>query len=149
MEVPPRPSVDLSASCACGAVTVTVRGRVKAMFFCACEDCQKATGSGHSAAIAATPDDVTISGHLQEFARPADSGATYTRYFCPVCATPIYGVSSRAPGLMTLPAGLFGAQTDGWYVPSQMIFARSHRDWDTIPDALPRHATYRQKETGK
>ena len=41
-----------------------------------------------------------------------------------------------------LPAGLFGVATD-WYVPSQLIFARSHRDWDVIAAELPRHQTYR------
>lgn len=148
MQVSSRPTVDLSASCACGAVTLAFKGRVKAMFLCACEDCQKATGSGHSAAIAASPDDITIIGDLASFARPADSGATYSRYFCPVCGVTLYGASTRAPRLVTLPVGLFGAQTADWYAPTQMIFARSHRDWDIIADNLPRHATYRQKDTG-
>jgi hypothetical protein len=146
MEPRPRPIVDLTTSCACGAVRVAFKGKVKAMFLCACEDCQKATGTGHSVAIAADPDDVTITGELASFARPADSGATYTRYFCPLCATPIYGISSRAPRLLSLPAGLFGGLTADWYQPTQMIFARSHREWDSIDPALPQHQTYRQRE---
>ena len=38
--------------------------------------------------------------------------------------------------------GFFGPQA-GWFNPSQLIFARSHRDWDVIADHLPRHARYR------
>ncbi len=41
-----------------------------------------------------------------------------------------------------LPVGLFGAETD-WFAPNQLIFARSHRDWDAIAEELPQHETYR------
>ena len=50
--------------------------------------------------------------------------------------------SSRAEQLLMLPAGLFGGQTE-WYAPNQLIFARSHRDWDEIAADLPQHDTYR------
>jgi len=140
-----RPIVDITTHCACGAVTLHVAGPVLSMLLCACEDCQKATGTGHSAVVLARAQDVAITGALTEFARPAESGATLTRAFCPRCGTPVVARSSRADGIVMLPAGLFGADTD-WYAPSQLIFARSHRAWDEIAAALPRHQTYR--ETG-
>ncbi len=63
MDRTPRPVVDVSAKCACGAVTLRFAGKVLSMFMCSCEDCQKATGTGHSAvALFASPDDVTIAG---------------------------------------------------------------------------------------
>jgi hypothetical protein len=42
-----------------------------------------------------------------------------------------------------LPVGLFGAAAADWYAPNQLIFARSHRDWDLVDAALPQHDTYR------
>lgn len=87
--------------------------------------------------------DVTITGDTQSFSRPADSGATFTRSFCPICGTPIAGASSRASTMIMLPVGLFAAETD-WFVPSQLIFARSHHDWDALPSDIPRHDRYRQ-----
>lgn len=137
------PDIALSARCACGAVTVGFTGTVRSMFFCACEDCQKASGSGHAAVALVDVADLAITGDTRSFARPADSGATFTRHFCPDCASPLYGTSSRAPHAAMLPVGLFGPHTD-WFVPSQLIFARSHRDWDMVAADLPRHATYRQ-----
>lgn len=116
------------------------------MLLCSCEDCQKATGAGHSAAAFVDATDVTITGTLKSFARPADSGAILTRYFCPECGTPICGQSSRAPRFVMLQVGLFGAQTE-WFEPNQLIFARSHRQWDQIAADLARHETYRQKAT--
>lgn len=147
MEKRPRPHVDLKASCACGAVSIAVNGPVRSMFMCSCEDCQKATGTGHSTIAMVSPDDVTCTGNTRSFARPAASGATFTRSFCPECGTPLYGRSSRAPNALMLPVGLFGAGAD-WFEPSQLIFSRSHREWDEIAAALPRHRTYRDREAG-
>ena len=145
MERKPRPIVDLSASCACGAVQLRFAGKVLSMFMCSCEDCQKATGTGHSAILLARPDDVTITGMTRSFVRPANSGATLTRSFCPECGTPLVAHSSRAPEVLMLPVGLFGGAAADWYVPNQLIFARSHRDWDVIAAELPQHATYRDE----
>lgn len=145
MEKPPRPSVELKANCACGAVSVAVRGPIRSMFMCSCVDCQKATGTGHSTVAIASPADVEIVGPTKSFARPADSGAIFTRWFCPECGTPLYGRSSRAPDALMLPVGLFGAEA-AWFAPNQLIFARSHRDWDLIAEELPHHQTYRERE---
>ena len=138
-----RPHLDLEAHCACGTVSVRLLGRVHSMLLCSCLDCQKATGTGHSSVAMVDASAVTIAGPTQSFKRPADSGATFTRTFCPTCGTPLSGASSRAPGILLLPVGLFGAETD-WFVPNQLIFARSHHDWDLVPADLPQHAKYRE-----
>jgi hypothetical protein len=140
-----RPVVDLAASCACGAVTVTVRGTIYSMFMCSCLDCQKASGTGHSTVAIADPASVTITGETRSFTRPSDSGATFTRIFCPVCGTPLGGRSSRAERSVMLPVGLFGNDS-AWFAPTQLIFSRTHRDWDSIAADLPRHATYRERK---
>ena len=139
-----KPQIDLTARCACGKVSLTVTGRVRSMFMCSCEDCQRATGTGHATVALASSGDVTVTGPTHSFARPANSGATLTRWFCPECGTPLYAQSSRALELLMLPVGLFGADTE-WFVPNQLIFARSHRDWDLVSDDLPWHETYRDE----
>jgi hypothetical protein len=142
-----RPTVDLATTCACGAVGVTVRGTIYSMLMCSCEDCQKATGTGHSTLALVDPSAVTVTGETRSFARPSASGATFTRTFCPACGTPLYGRSSRAERTLALPIGLFGKDT-AWFDPTQLIFSRSHRDWDSIASDLPRHATYRERRDG-
>ncbi len=145
MESPARPVVDLAATCACGAVGVHVKGTIRSMFMCACEDCQKASGTGHSTVALVAESDLTVTGETKSFARPANSGAIFTRYFCPECGTPLYGQSSRAPGIRMLAVGLFGKDT-GWFRPKQVIFARSHRQWDELAAEIPRYQTYRDEE---
>jgi hypothetical protein len=146
MESPRHLEVDLTAGCACGGTHLHLEGRVLSMFMCACEDCQRATGTGHSAFLIARTEDVTVSGPVKCFSTPSNSGASFKRCFCPECGTPIYGQSSRAPTIMSVPVGLFGAQAAGWFAPNQLIFARSHRDWDLLPVDIPHYQTYRDEE---
>lgn len=137
------PTIDLTTHCDCGAITLTASGRVVSMFQCACDNCQRVSGSGHSSVVLLPADAISVVGATKSWSRPAESGATFTRHFCPECGTTIHARSSRAPGFAILPVGLFSGQND-WFVPNQLIFARSHRAWDLIADHLPRHQRYRE-----
>lgn len=41
-----------------------------------------------------------------------------------------------------VPVGLFSGAS-AWFEPNQLIFARSHQEWDRIAEDLPRHEKYR------
>lgn len=138
-----KPEIHLNARCACGGVALGISGRVRSMFLCSCEDCQRSTGTGHAAIVLVGYADLTVTGDTRSFARTAHSGATLTRWFCPTCGTPLYARSDRARDLAMLPVGLFGPQAE-WFAPNQLIFARSHHAWDKVDDHLPQHATYRE-----
>lgn len=118
-----------------------VSGPARAMMLCTCTECQKVTGAGHSGVAIFNRADVEISGPLTAFARKADSGATLTRYFCPTCGTPVYAETSRWTGAILLPPGFFGG--GGWFAPKQVIFHRSHLEWDVLPD-IALFDTYRE-----
>ena len=83
-----------------------------------------------------------VTGATKSFVRPADSGATFTRHFCPECGTTVFAESSRAPAFRIVPVGLFAGQ-NAWFVPNQLIFARSQAGWDLIDDHIPHHSAYR------
>lgn len=134
--------LDAQGHCDCGAVTISVEGRVVSMFQCACENCQRSTGSGHSSVALFEADSVHVAGNTKTYSRSADSGATFIRHFCPECGGTVHAQSSRAPSLRIIPVGIF-AGNNSWFVPNQLIFSRSHMAWDLIADHLPRHETYR------
>ena len=134
-------SIDETAKCACGNVTVKAAGPVLSMLLCACLDCRKASGTGHSTVTLMGRQSVTVEGSVKGFTRTANSGSAITRHFCPECGTPIFATTERAPALILLPTGLFDAPD--WFAPRQAIFARTHLDWDALPEDLPRHQTYR------
>lgn len=137
-----RLTVEAKSACACGAIELTLNGPVRSMLLCSCLDCQKAGGTGHSSVALVPATALSVTGEPKSFDRPSDSGATFTRYFCPECGTPIYGQSSRAADMRMVPVGLF-AGASNWFDPSQLIFARSHQEWDRIAGGLPHHEKYR------
>ena len=132
-----------SGRCDCGAITLHVHGRIVSMFHCSCENCQRATGTGNSSVALFHTESLRVVGATKAFSRPAESGATFTRHFCPECGTTILAQSSRAPALSILPVGIF-AGDNAWFKPNQLIFSRSHQIWDLVADHLPWHETYRQ-----
>ncbi|VDS06506.1 glutathione-dependent formaldehyde-activating enzyme [Devosia equisanguinis] len=140
------PHLDLTASCDCGAITLSVSGQAISMFQCACLNCQKATGGGHASVVLAPVGSVKTVGATKSFVRAADSGALFTRHFCPECGTTVMAQSSRAPAFRILPVGLFAGQ-NAWFQPNQLIFARSHAPWDLVDAAMPQHSAYRPEKT--
>ena len=121
---------------------MSIKGRVVSMLLCSCIDCQRATGTGHSTVALVDRAALHLTGQINSFDRPSDSGAIFTRHFCPHCGTPLYGQSSRAPDIRMVPAGFFAGQ-NAWFEPNQLIFARSKQAWDLIADHLPQHERYR------
>lgn len=138
--------LDLDGRCDCGAIALHVHGRVVSMFLCACENCQRVSGSGHSSVALFRAEALHVVGATKTHSRPAASGATFTRHFCPECGTTAFAQSSRAPALRIVPVGVF-AGDNGWFKPNQLIFSRSHQIWDLVADHLPWHETYRQDDT--
>jgi hypothetical protein len=139
------PQIDQSSHCDCGAITLSVSGHAISMFQCSCRNCQTVSGGGHSSIMLLPSDAVHIVGATKSFARPADSGATFTRHFCPECGTTIAAESSRAPAFRIIPVGLFAGAND-WYQPNQLIFSRIHPHWDFIDAEIPQHEAYRPKK---
>lgn len=131
-----------SGSCDCGAVALIARSRIVSMFLCACINCQRATGSGHSAVVLLHRQAITVEGALRPYSRPAASGALFTRNFCAQCGSTVFAETSRAPGLAIVPVGIFAGEND-WFKPNQLLFSKSHQDWDAVADNLPQHETYR------
>ncbi|MCB9994144.1 MAG: GFA family protein [Hyphomicrobiaceae bacterium] len=138
---PKHASLELSARCPCGTVSISVRGPIYGMFLCCCSDCQLMSGAGHSAVAIAGRDQVQLEGEITQFSRPAASGATFTRHFCAKCGTTLLGGTSRRTDAALLPVGLFADQS--WFEPNQVIFHRSHQKWDLLPD-IPKYETYRE-----
>lgn len=146
MSKPEMPNLDLTTTCDCGATTLSASGQAVSMFQCACSRCQKASGGGHSSVVLFPAPAVRVTGATKSYARSADSGAIFTRHFCPECGTTVYAESSRAPALRIIPAGLFAGHND-WYRPNQLIFAPQLPHWDEIEAHLPRYEAYRPEKS--
>ena len=103
-----------TASCACGGLKLTVAGEPTSVYFCACQEFQRATGSAfaYRAKYAKTAV-VSITGERRSWRRGSDAGRWIEQTFCPTCGTPLFmdADSDFAP-----PSALFWSRRrHGWY----------------------------------
>lgn len=134
-------TIDAQTQCACGAVHLTVSGKPLAKILCSCNDCQKISGTGHTVLAAFNRESIVVEGNTSNYEVQAASGGKTARYFCPTCGTPIVAAPKRFPDIRIIPIGIF-AESD-WYAPNSIIFHRTHKSWDTLPDTISNHDTYK------
>lgn len=123
--------------CLCGAVTITVRGKLGPVSYCHCSQCRRQTGL-YYATTDAVITDVEITGRdsIGTFRASADA----ERAFCGVCGSALYW-KGDGEGRISLMAGLFPNPTefDGGY----HIFCADKGDFYEIADGLPQYAATR------
>jgi len=127
-----------SGGCLCGAVRYELDGEPIFSGHCHCVDCQKVTGTGHVSVVALPADAVKVTGQVTAFAVMAESGQPYTRHFCPICGSLIYGEPASMPGVRTVTAGTL--DDTAAFEPQMVIYTRSRPTWDKIDSGLPEFA---------
>ena len=124
----------IKGGCLCGAVTYEVTGDPMFVGHCACENCQKTTGTGHSS-VAAYPDaQITIHGATTAYEGKGDSGQPTTYRFCTVCGSRLFTNASVMPGVTMVTLGTMEAGAE--IQPSMMIYGKRRRAWDAVPAGL-------------
>lgn len=125
----------ITGGCMCGSVRYRLSEGLRFSLFCQCRDCQRITGSGHSALFGAGRDATTIDGAVSRYEYRADSGATMTTMTCSRCGNPIGKLSSRHPALLFLHAATLDQPER--FAPTRAVWARSAQPWDALPPGLP------------
>ena len=128
-------SLFATGGCACGAVTYEITGEPKTMVQCHCQDCQKATGTGHVSLAFFSESDVSISGEARGHTTTTDSGNQSTRYFCANCGSRLYGLNSGRPGLITIAVG--SVENHSWFTPKAVVYTKRRPDWDITSTEIP------------
>lgn len=120
-------------SCECGAFRYAVEGEPRTVVVCHCSHCQHQSGSafGMSMVIAAGQFRV-LSGVLQHFSRPADSGATMNCYFCPQCGTRIYHQKEGNDATIILKPGTLDSTAA--ISPARQLWTSAKQHWISLPD---------------
>jgi hypothetical protein len=127
--------VAIKGGCMCGAVTYDVSGEPIFVGHCACENCQKTTGGGHSS-IAAFPEAaLKARGELTSFAAQGDSGQRVTYQFCPKCGSRLFSRAAMMENVVMISLGTMEAGAD--LQPSMMIYGKRRRAWDHVDPSVP------------
>ena len=120
---------NLEGGCLCGAVRYTA-GEPMVCGHCHCVDCRKTSSTGHATHVMVAGDGFSVEGPLSSYARPADSGNTVTRYFCPTCSSAIYSTNSAMPGMRFVRAS--SLDDPDAVEPGMVVYASRAPAWDRI-----------------
>ncbi len=126
----------VTGGCLCGAVRYTVRGPLRDIIACHCEQCRRTSGH-HVAATNARRADVDIAddGSLAWY----ESSTTARRGFCRVCGASLFW-ERRDGKTISIMAGTLDAPT-GLRL-SEHIFTDFAGDYYRLDDDLPKRRTY-------
>ena len=98
--------IPASGSCQCGSVTYEVTEQPVATAVCHCIDCQKlSTGAFSLTMYLKRSGFRLLSGDLNSWERPMDSGGVAVCWFCPDCGNRIYHENPSMPEIVRLKPG--------------------------------------------
>jgi hypothetical protein len=115
-----------TASCACGALTVTASAPPRKAHICSCQNCQRKTGSAFSYNSFFADETVAISGPHKTWRGLSDSGRWNEVNFCPTCGSTVFSKLEALPGITAIAAGCFG---DAEFLKPEKLWwsSQSHR----------------------
>ena len=130
-------------SCLCGQVHVEVNGPIESIIHCHCSKCRKNSGTAYST------NGFVAKQHFAVVAGEAKLGKYETapgkaRFFCSVCASPVYSVSNGTPQYVRLRLGIL--DSDIKERPMSHNFVTSKANWEDLDEHLPH---YEQQEPGR
>ena len=126
----------ISGGCACGSVNYECNDTPKFSLICQCRQCQRITGTGHSAQFAVDVSKTVISGDLKFHNLTSDAGNIVESAFCGICGNPIYKTTSMAPDLIAFHVATLDNPEN--FQPQMVVNSVSGQVWDHVDPTLPR-----------
>ncbi len=132
---PSRRDLRATGRCLCGAVTYAVRGPLRDILICHCDDCRR--WHGYACAMTATAGsdlEIDDSGALRWYTKPGPVPLPQ-RGLCARCGSSLFWRAPERP-TVSIAAGTLDGHT-GLRVVAH-IFTSHMSDWDVVDDGLPR-----------
>lgn len=123
-----------TASCLCGAVTLTTTGAPYRVGLCHCLDCRKHTGTLFAGYAIFPQTAVSISGHTASY---------HNRHFCPRCGSSVF---ARSDDEIEVYLGAFDAPDA--FTPTYELWTARRETW-LPPFPLAHHHTGNRPGTGR
>jgi hypothetical protein len=125
----------LEGGCLCGAIRYSLSLPTLFVSQCACKDCQKATGTGHTTIVGIHRDQLALTGTPKTYTCHGDTGGDVTRHFCGDCGGRLY-TSGTLPGpVIMVQAG--SLDNPSAVSPQSVIYRKDAAAWDRFDPDLP------------
>jgi hypothetical protein len=125
----------IKGGCLCGAVSYEVSGEPIFVGHCACENCQKTGGGGHSTVAAFAESGLKVSGAVTSYEGKGDSGQATVLQFCPKCGSRLFTRPAMMQGSVIISVGTMDPSAD--LTPSMLIYNKRRRPWDHVDPSIP------------
>ncbi|MBL4757946.1 MAG: GFA family protein [Rhizobiales bacterium] len=129
---------NITGSCLCGAVHYESNESSMVTAHCHCVHCRKSSGTGHCTHAGISKNNFTVSGRIEFYDHPTDSGNIVSRGFCPTCGCAIYSTNSNHPDMVFLRASSLDDPEIAR--PQIVVYASRAPSWDLVDPALPSFA---------
>jgi hypothetical protein len=92
------------------------------------------SGAGHTTGAMFSESGVHLFGDPARYSVVSEAGNRVTRLFCGTCGSPLFGMNTGMPGVMTVTLGTLDESDP--FTPQVAIFMRSRRKWDVIDTSV-------------
>jgi hypothetical protein len=134
-------SLPLTGGCACGAVRYESTAAPVLMLQCHCRDCQRATGTGHTALVVVPAEAFRVlQGEPRWYGSPSEAAGLTRRAFCGECGSPVFGKPDVAPHIVALHAASLDDPTI--FHPQMDVWTSDALPGDAMDAALPKFGKY-------
>lgn len=134
--MPKDSSIVLSGQCACGSIRYECGAEPAFSLICQCRQCQRITGTGHSAQFAVDKESTQIKGDPNYFEMTSDAGNEVTSAFCGNCGSPVFKTTAMMPRFIVFHAATLDEPSR--FKPEMVVYSEAGQLWDHIDSALPR-----------
>lgn len=128
------PTLPITGSCLCGAISYSIDAEPMAMAVCHCRNCQKQAGSALSVIAVFPRDSLSLEGTPKVYEDQGTSGQAVYRNFCPDCGSPVLTDTPGAKGadIIFIKAGTLDDVSI--LKPSTHYWTKSAQPWFKLPD---------------
>ncbi len=123
------------ATCACGAIRLSVEGDPHVVSMCHCQVCQRRTGSTYSVHAYFSRSRVKMEGSPKPYIRTAESGRAIESHFCPNCGSTMFWGHPLQADQIGIPVGAFADPS--FPLPDVSIFMPYKYPWVVVPEGVP------------
>jgi len=130
-------SDNYSGRCACGKFSYACNtGVSKFTLICQCRQCQRITGTGHSAQFVVEKSQAKLVGKTSTFELTSDAGNKITSHFCGNCGSPLYKTTSMMSDTLFFHVATLDEPAQ--FEPQTVVCGEFGQPWDHIDPAIPR-----------
>jgi hypothetical protein len=126
----------IEGGCLCGKVRYSGEAEPAFVGVCHCRNCQKASGTAFSVAVAVPTPALSIQGTLKTFEDRGHSGKRLYRRFCPECGSSVTDEAEAMPNVTMILAGTL--DDSSWVKPTIEIYRDSAQPWVQLSGDRPR-----------